>query len=379
LRHGHYSQINDQALTALGEDPKVLASLIAGAHQQWRPSNPQQAWIAECMASMQWKIDRSDRMQENAMAQAIQQVEKRRAEKALNTRYCYADVHGPLMVISEATLGPDYYTPPGYFLNFARALKVNPGPRMDQMLRLLHRLRQPEGYQPFTGRLWAGACNHKSWKETRELIEDGTAIPHPEIPIAQGAEREDLRDELYALAAAELEEVKLLWEDKFLPEADAPLTPQDRDELAANTYRMTELIRRQEHSCFREFFRLGTLLIKLKGQESSEERATVAENQGEMAQPDSGGRAEAAGPDQGAGPNPSGEGASPNETGEDECPATENASPIAARKNAGASGDVDENTGGDEPQGADFRPYGPQNVVELPGERASARVEQASR
>jgi hypothetical protein len=83
LRHGYYSQINDQALTALGEDPQALAALIAGANEQWRPANPHQAWITERLARLQWKIDRADRMQENAMARAVQRVADRRAETAL--------------------------------------------------------------------------------------------------------------------------------------------------------------------------------------------------------------------------------------------------------------------------------------------------------
>ena len=357
MRHGYYSKINDQALTALGEDPQALAALIAGAHEQWRPTNPHQAWIVDRMARLQWKIDRSDRMQENAMARAVQRVEDRRTEKALNTRYCYADAHGPLAMISEAALRPDYYTPPGYFVNFAQSLRVNPGPRMDEILHLLHRLRQPEGYQPFTGRLCAGVTTHRSWKEMRELYEDGTAIPPPEIPIAQGDERDDLRAELHDLAAAELEEVKLVWEEELLPEADEPLTQQDRDDLAASTYKMTELIRRQEHSCFREFFRLGTLLVKLQAEDSTEHRTKGEEKRGERPQPDSGGEADAVDPDR----------------------ASESASPAATRKNAGASGDIDENTGGGEPQVEDFQHYPPQEVTDLPGERGKARVQQASR
>jgi hypothetical protein len=358
LRHGYYSKVNDHALTALGEDPQALAALIAGAHEQWRPANPHQAWITERLARLQWKIDRSDRIQENAMARAVQRVADRRAERALETHYCYTDVHDALSMISSDTLRPDYYTPPGYLSNFARALKVNRGPRMDEILRLLHRLREPEGYQPFTGRLRAGASTHREWKEVREIFEDDSAIPHPEIPIAQGEERDDLRAELHDLAAAELEEVKLVWEEKLLPKADEPLTQIDRDDLAASTYKMTELIRRQEHSCFREFFRLGTFLVKLQDEEPLEECATVAKTTDEMPQPDSSGEAPAA--------------ADPDHAGQV-------TSPTTTHKNEGASGDVDENTGEGESRGADLQPYPPPEVTDLPEEPGTATVQQASR
>jgi hypothetical protein len=362
LKHGYYSQIRDEALVALGEDPAALAALIAGAHEQWRPANPHQAWITERLARLQWKIDRSDRMQENAMARAVQRVADRRADTALKTRYRYADVHNPLSMISCDTLRPDYYTPPGYFVNFARALKVNPGPRMDEILRLLHRLREPEGYQPFTGRLRAGATTHREWKEAREVFADDSAIPHPEIPIAQGEERDDLCAELHDLAAAELEEVKLVWEDKLLPEADEPLTQQDRDDLAASTYKMTELIRRQEHSCFREFFRLGTLLVKLQTQDKSE-----VKQESEVRSPRSKEGSEVRGP-MSAESSPGADTLTP-----DSCLLT------SAPKNEGASGDVDENTGGHEPKKADFQHYAPPEVAAISSLGATAGVQQAGR
>ena len=356
LRHGYYSKINDRALKSLGEDPRALADLIAGAHEQWRPANAQQAWIAGRLARLQWKIDRSDRMQENAMAQAVQRVADRRAQRALHARLCYADAHGPLALISEATLRPDYYTPPGYFVSFAQSLKVNPAQRMNEILRLMHRLRRPRAFQLFTGSLPAGAMSHESWREARELFEDGSPIPQPAIPVAQGDEREDLRAELHDLVAAELEAVRVAYEDELLPEAERPLSQQERDELAASTYKSTELIRRQEHACFREFIRLGTLLAKLQAHDAEDEPAPVAEATAEMTQPDS---EDPAGSEPSSAVQESGlaqdeHSSDVRESGQvdpDPSPA-ENAEPTApafpaptTHKNEGASGDVDENKG----------------------------------
>ena len=90
-----------EALTALGENPQEFADLMAGAHEQWRPANPHQVWITERLARLQWKIDRADRMQENAMARPVQRAEKRRRQKALNAHYCYADVHGILLRVAS--------------------------------------------------------------------------------------------------------------------------------------------------------------------------------------------------------------------------------------------------------------------------------------
>ena len=254
LRHGYYSKINDEALTALGENPQALADLMAGAHEQWRPANPHQVWITERLARLQWKIDRADRMQENAMARPVQRAENRRRERARNAHRCYADVHGILSLLQSDTLRPDYYTPPGYFVSFSQSLKVNPAQRMDEILRLMHRLRRPRAFQLFTGSLPAGAMSHESWREARELFEDGSPIPQPAIPVAQGDEREDLRAELHDLVAAGQEAVRVAYEDELLPEAEKPLSQQERDELAASTYKSTELIAARSMRAFASSF-----------------------------------------------------------------------------------------------------------------------------
>jgi len=362
----------------------------------------------------------------------VQRVADRRAQRALHARLCYADAHGPLALISEATLRPDYYTPPGYFVSFAQSLKVNPAQRMNEILRLMHRLRRPRAFQLFTGSLPAGAMSHESWREARELFEDGSPIPQPAIPVAQGDEREDLRAELHDLVAAEQEAVRVAYEDELLPEAERPLSQRERDELAASTYKSTELIRRQEHACFREFIRLGTLLAKLQAHDAEDEPAPVAEETAEMTQPDSEDPAgsepssavqesglaqdehssdvresglagsehssdtresgliqnEQSSAVSGSGLASSEHSSDVRESGQvdpDPSPA-ENAEPAApaipaptTHKNEGASGDVDENTGEGETEVDDFGHFPPQEVNDLQAERGMARVQQASR
>ena len=68
LRHGIYSQMSDEALPALGEDPAELAVLIEGAYEQWRPANASQAQMVERLARLQWRMDRAERRQDNLAA-----------------------------------------------------------------------------------------------------------------------------------------------------------------------------------------------------------------------------------------------------------------------------------------------------------------------
>jgi hypothetical protein len=165
-----------------------------------------------------------------------------------------------------------------------------------------------------------------------------------------------LRAELHALAAAELEEVNDIWQGTLLPEVDQPLTQQERDELAADTYKKTELMRRQEHACLREFLRLGTLLMKLQAQGSSEEPAKAAKKHDSGIQPASGRQKRAEGPGRGG----------------------ESTTPTATPKYEGASGDVDENTGGSKSRGAEIGRKTPQKVVNVGSGRPTATARRAA-
>jgi hypothetical protein len=127
--------------------------------------------------------------------------------------------------------------------------------------------------------------------------------------------------------------------------------------MAADTYKTTELMRRQEHSCFREYFRLGTLLLKLQAHESTEERAKPENKPGDLPQADSDEETRAVEPDQ------AGEGASPT---------------AARRENEGASGDVDDNKGTEESQGPRFRRQAPGETAETRGGQAEIAAQQAN-
>ncbi len=64
LKHGYYSQLRDEALIALGEDPAALKALIAGAYEQFEPANPMRAAMAEHLAHLHWRMLRAERLQE---------------------------------------------------------------------------------------------------------------------------------------------------------------------------------------------------------------------------------------------------------------------------------------------------------------------------
>ena len=95
------------------------------------------------------------------------------------------------------------------------------------------------------------------------MDDDDFPFPWPKIPVAQGAQREQLREELLRLAKDALETAHRAWDGKFA-DNERPLSPLERDQAQAAPHPHAELMRREEASCFRQFMRLGTFLLKLQ-------------------------------------------------------------------------------------------------------------------
>ena len=271
LRHGFYSQISDEALEALGEDPAVLAALIEGAHEQWRPANSYQAGLAERLARLQWRMDRAERRQVNLEVQHIRQVERRRRERVGPIRDHYLDMVNFLACVQHDVLRPDFYASPGYIHKFTKAFADGMNAQRELFLEFLHRLGKPQTPVAAPGPLPPEAINDSSWAETlrilEEMGEEDFPLPHPEIPVAEGEERAEIRAELRAMAASEEATTEAAWAPYF-DENWRPFTTAQRDVLLANPELSSqrELARREESSCFREFWRLGTILTNMQKQ-----------------------------------------------------------------------------------------------------------------
>ena len=378
LRHGSYSKLQNEALVALGEDPAQLAALIEGAHQQWRPANAHQAWMVEHLARLQWRIQRYERRQETVEAQHVKQVEERRRERTGQLHDDYANIEGVLRGILRDALRRDFYASPGYIQAFTRAFHGQLDRGLREILEVLHRLREPEDLPEVQEPLPEGATNDRDWKETLEVNEAGAEevpLPLPEVPVAEGEERDEWREELLYLAGQESTGQEEVWQP-FFEKNDRPFTTAERDELVANCDKQMERPRREEEACFRRFWRLGTLLMKLQDRgEEPEREAGSQKTTGQEPLPPEPRESDAGGnpcphpapdgessrqkPDQnlGAGTqdsrqdNPPANGDLPGHSGENGKPEPAPAAagiiawPIRAINFAGASGDIDENKG----------------------------------
>ena len=284
LRHGYYSAMRDQALVALGEDPEGLAALAEGARQQFRPTNAYQEWITGRIASLQWRIQRSERLQESKAAAHIRRAEEKRREAAEELHEGYAGVQDFLESLRRAVARPDFYTPGGCIELCREVKKQNPSTNMDEIHDLLCQLRFPASFSTPAPPALPGAMSDEEWNETiEEETNDESPKPSPQIPVAEGSDRDPLREELWNLADAELREAAESWQEAIAAK-EAPLSARARDLLVTEIDKDLELLRREERSCVREFSRLGNELRKLQKEAASPQAQAQTSDQRSQAQ-----------------------------------------------------------------------------------------------
>ena len=271
LKHGYYSQLRDEALVALGEDPAALAALVAGAHDQFEPANAMQAAMAEHLAHLHWRMLRAERLQESSMVLQIQRVEDRRRQQAQQYRYAYSDLHEFLGMTGAAVGRPDFYALPCFIGACTAAMKHSTRSSMKEILHLLYRLRRPQRFTDPPPPPMPESLDDESWALGPELFAkvEKPCAPHPEIAVAEGEERDELRQELRDLIETQISVNKETWE-KTINELEAPLPLLERDQMAAAAMKENALLRRDESSCSREFWRTANLLMKLQAQNKSE-------------------------------------------------------------------------------------------------------------
>lgn len=104
----------------------------------------------------------------------------------------------------------------------------------------------------------------QEWHDTlKEGPTDESAVPDPEVPVAEGSDRDPLRERLWNLAGAELRRATESWQQAIAAQ-EAPLSPRARDLCVIEISKDLELLRREERSCVREFSRLVNELRRLQ-------------------------------------------------------------------------------------------------------------------
>ncbi len=354
LKHGYYSQLRDEALIALGEDPAALKALIAGAYEQFEPANPMQAAMAEHLAHLHWRMLRAERLQESSMVLQIQRVEDRHRQQAQQYRYAYSDLHEFLGMTCAAVGRPDFCALPCVIGACTAAMKHSTSSSMKEILHLLYRLRRPQRFTDPPPPPLPESLDDESWALGPELFAkvEKPCPPHAEISVAEGEERDELRQELRDLIETQISANKATWE-KTINELEAPLPLLERDQMAAAAMKENALMRRDESSCSREFWRTANMLMKFQAQDKSEvkQESEVRSPESEVENPEELIIFASQGPDAGATVEfPSSEQAVPTSDFGPRTSDSDHLTPDAGHltpssRNAGASGDIHENKG----------------------------------
>jgi hypothetical protein len=143
-------------------------------------------------------------------------------------------------------------------------MQKNPGPNMEQILDLLHQLRRPAGFSEPLPPPLPNAMSDQDWHDTlKEDADDESPAPNPQIPVAEGSDRDPRRERLWHLAGAEMRRATEAWQQAIAAQ-EAPLSTRARDLCVIEISKDLELLRREERSCVREFSRLVNELRKLQ-------------------------------------------------------------------------------------------------------------------
>ncbi len=363
LRHGYYSDIRDEAIVALGEDPAKLRRLIDSAYEEWRPQGDYRSALVERSARLLWRMDRAERIQESLAVERVETLSEIKSGLTAHAHGRYLQMVDMLDLVYLLAGRPDFYATPHQLRDFSTAMGQPMGSLVQDMLKLLLQLRKPAKFPARAKTLPEDepVADDEVWQdylaeEAQEVVTD-LSLPVPDQPIAEGEEREPLRLNLRALARELAHDFR---HDRSMRKAAGILSDMDRDVMWGKAQQDRALMRREEESCFREFWRLTKILTGMQ-----ERRPELGRNERNSAA-DSGSKIADSGiPDSAVGGGPpqrrasgsaaprsksAGKSAKARAAGAEQRSASRQrtVSPGASRpaqiKNAGASGDVDENT-----------------------------------
>jgi hypothetical protein len=266
--------------------------------------------------------------------------------------------------LRRAVARPDFYTPGGCIELCREVMEKNPSTNMNEIHDLLCQLRFPASFSTPAPPALPGAMRDEEWNDEVEEETNDESAEFP-IPVAEGSDRDPLREQLWNLVDVELHEAAESWQ-KAIAAKEAPLSARARDLLVAEIDKDLELQRREERSCVREFSRLGNELRKLHKE--------AAEHQAQAKTSDQPSQAQSEPEDAGAGALSAGcsvdLGSMPRRS-ETTTAARD------ARENAGASGYVEENTSKQPRAASTKRPSAPTQAPADGQDGANSRAEAA--
>ena len=292
LRHGFYSEAEEVAMRALGEDPVHFQELVEGLWEEHNPVGVSQEGLVIRLARATWLMNRADRMQEGYAVRQAQEVSSGRQDR-LHARMMRLKITADrLRLLAQSVAREHYVTTPADLekmknLHQEGVLKdmgeialalfyqlQPPGDGEDgiddieQARKVVAQVKEifgigmtgPFGPQangaPDSSPPQASAQNAGSAEERQENR-------YPDITAEEWEARERPRQLLENILKRQVESCEAQ-RKALLKESVKGPSPYERAAEIAPTHPNARLMRRMQDSNFREVRRVTNLLLKIK-------------------------------------------------------------------------------------------------------------------
>lgn len=145
LRHGFYSQDQNEILVALGEDPERFEYLVDSLTEIWQPANQMEMRLVMRLARAMWRMDRADRIQESLTVEQLHRSMPKPTPVQIIDRILN-DKADKLLTLATEVSRPGHFTSPEDFAVFDELLgddPQKPGSDENSILFSMQRLEKP--------------------------------------------------------------------------------------------------------------------------------------------------------------------------------------------------------------------------------------------
>jgi hypothetical protein len=245
LVHGFYSQAANEAMIALGEDPKKHAALLQSLVDDLQPRGGLQSEVVLQMGHTLWRMKRAERMQDGLAVKRVRSGLEMEQLLAGPRMLQIHDIYERLCAIGRMLNRPDSTPLPGEIEALVNAFGASPPDDVRKLFPLLRSYGEAAAKAP-------GPAN-----------ENGDTGPTPSA--IEGQEREAARQELRAA----LDEVIMPYarkEELLVEEFDKVRSPENIAALMAPRDESALLMQRMEDSSLRRLWRLTKIFLMIKRQ-----------------------------------------------------------------------------------------------------------------
>ncbi len=249
LLHGFYSRSRDEAMIALGEDPREYERLLTSLLEDLRPNAGLEGQIVLRMGRALWRMQRAERMQDGLAAKRVRSGSQME-QLVTGSRFVRQhELYGRLTTLGTALQHPDYVPSAQEIVDFETGFGDAPSADIQNLFPLLHSFREA------------------ALKAPTAVNEPGSI--EPMAPTAEEQRRDSARKELDDALQSVIVQNRMVL-DLLMKENDAAHSQANVAALMAPQDKKSELMQRMEDSNLRQLWRLTKLFLMIKRSEGTD-------------------------------------------------------------------------------------------------------------